>query len=105
MVAPVRKEAVAVAGGAQIETVDMLDARSAQCAFGRRPKVELVAFAHDVISERLAERRRNFVAHLVAAGTDARTYHSCQLGCADRSDAGGHDAGEQAAPAGMKDLD
>src|ERR1700716_3556854 len=105
MVAAMGEEPVAVAGCAQIEAVDVLDARSAQSALGRRPEIEPAAFVHDVIPEGLAERRGDFVADLVAARTDAGTDHGCELACADRPDAGGHDAGEQAAPAGMEDLD
>src|SRR4051812_40339287 len=105
MVAPVREEAFAVARGAKVEPVDMFDARRAERALGRRPKVEFAALVHDVVPERLAERSGHLVAHLIAAGADARPDHGDELARADCSHAGSHDARKEAAPAGMEDLD
>src|SRR3954451_15468236 len=71
VVAPVREEAVRVAGRAEVGAVDALDACCAQGALGRRPEVEL-AVLDDVVAERLPERGRHLVADLVATGADAR---------------------------------
>src|SRR5437899_2093685 len=98
MVATVREEAVAVAGGAQVEAIDVLDAGGAQRALGRRPEVEPAALVHDVLSECLPEGRCHLVAHLVAARTDARADRCYELAGADRPYAGSDDAGQQAAP-------
>ena len=59
----------------------------------------------DLGPEALAERPGHLVAHLVAAGADARPDRSGDRPVAERGDAGLGDPGEQAAPAGVQDGD
>src|SRR5438094_6604393 len=98
-----REEPVALASSAHVETVDPVDARSPQGTLGRRPEVE-PPVAGDVVAERLAERRRDLLPDLVAARADARTDRRDEPARAERAHSCGDDAGEQAAPAGVKDL-
>src|SRR5438552_6098460 len=100
-----REVALAVARRALVEALDVLAAGGAERALGRRPQVEL-SVADDVGAERLAERLRDLLAHLVAARPDGRPDRSGERGAAvQRAHAGGDDAAEQSAPAGMQDPD
>src|SRR5688500_15504562 len=65
-VAPVREEEVGVAGRAQVDPLDLRDARRPQCSLAARPEIEHPA-PHDVGSEADAERLGHLLSHLVAA--------------------------------------
>src|SRR5207253_3212196 len=68
-VAAVREEELRVAGRAEVGPLDALTARFSERPLDRGPKVELAA-ADDVGAERLPERLRHVLPHLVAARPD-----------------------------------
>ena len=82
----------------------MLDTGRPERTLRRRPEIELPV-ADDVVAEGLAERRGDLLAHLVAARADARADRGGERARAERAHAGRDDAGEQPAPARVKDLD
>src|SRR5262249_52025988 len=98
VVAAVREEAVDVARSADVETAHALAACCSQRALGGCPEIELPV-AHDVLAERLLERARDLVPHLVATRTDARADRRGEPVRPDRADTGGDDPREEAAPA------
>ncbi len=82
--------------------VDAIDAGRTERPLGARPEVE-AAPAHDVGAETLPEGRSHLLSHLVTARADCGADRGRKRLRAERFRAGGDDAGEQAAPAGVED--
>src|SRR5436853_6952337 len=104
LISPVREESVGIARRADVEAVDAHDAGGPERALGRSPQIE-PPVARDVVAERLAKRNRHLLPHLVAAGADARADRRGERASADCAHAGCDDAGEEAAPACVQDLE
>src|SRR5262245_33577141 len=103
-VAAVREEELRVAGRAQVDALDLLDAGRAQRPLGRGPQVELAA-RDDVAAERLPERPGDLLPHLVAARADARADARGERAAAEGLGGGRRDPGEQPAPPRVDDGD
>src|SRR5207244_6131674 len=99
-----REEPLRLARRAEVEAVDVLDTGGAKRTLGRGPQIQLPV-AHDVVAECLPEGRRDLFPDLVAARADARADRGGEPPRAESADAGRHDAGEQAAPAGVQDSE
>src|SRR5262249_10695236 len=98
----VREERFGLASGAAVEAVDALDSGGAECALGAGPEVG-AAFRRDIVTEALAEGRRDLLPHLVATGSDSRSDCGRQGSAPERLGACGDDSGEQPSPAGVED--
>src|SRR5689334_4338544 len=82
-----------MAGGAEVDTVDPLDAGRVKKLLGGGPQIQ-VSLRSDALAEAGAVARGDLFAHLVAAGADPRPDDRAQL-AAERRDARLDDPFEQ----------